>query len=518
MDKINLLAIKEFCSKNVCFLMFWCFFVLYLLLGVILNCQTDAAFRGGWDVVYALDTRSRMFDFTEPFVKGFAYPEVHPFQLVTTPAIVFPFKFLGFSNIFTVILVQSILGAGSVCFVYKILELVSNSRRKNLLLSFVYALSFSILLFVSSPENYIFVTFFSSVNLYYVLKCRNLEKLSWINIFVLAFMSVLMYSINLICIAYSLVLIFYLLFCIYGRKFKEVFAGLFKFLIILFSFTVLFAIAHKTLYPHLESVQDLFIKKEVVETKIDRHNNLFTTKKFNKDTLVNVFEGVFVKPFYALKSEVRVDNNNLLGSNWNFVFGQEKEIYYPMGFFLGIPLLAFVFSIFLHFVSKFCNHSRLEPFKDGIKHIGLTTVCFILLCMNILFSTLYASWECFLYSLNAFIYFVILIGLLAIKCNEKIFMAVTLLFIFFQIIMNFGTLGLLRDYLYINSSPNHYFNIPIYSICIFLFLAFLLTFFIKEKMQKVVENISTEKKYLICVVVYIMLIIIYSVFEYIFKV
>jgi hypothetical protein len=173
------------------FYLFLFFLFLYLFLGVWLTYSNDIVTNTLWDIAYNMDSGKVFVAEVFPFDRWWVNLDRHPFVVFFISPFVNLFNKIFNSTVFGLLLVQSLFASLSVCVVNSILNLISDKTKINFLLTLIYGFSYTLLVFSSMPEDYIYITFFSALNLFYIIKILKDEtilKLNFKHIFILSFL------------------------------------------------------------------------------------------------------------------------------------------------------------------------------------------------------------------------------------------------------------------------------------------------------------------------------------------
>ncbi len=201
------------------------FLAIYLFLGILLSYKESFPY----DLLFSADTPRAVGDLTE--ILGNHYRiKVHPLFLILTQTITLVVNGIANEPSLAIILEQAFCGSISVCFLYAILKRLNISKLLRIICSFIYGFSFSLLLFSTTPETFIFAGL-GLISYWYIVTCltQHKGKLSIKEKFLLIFFGIVSFGITLTnYITYFIGLILVLI-CRYNLKkeFKKIIKDLF---------------------------------------------------------------------------------------------------------------------------------------------------------------------------------------------------------------------------------------------------------------------------------------------------
>lgn len=435
--------------------------------------------------------------------------KVHPIMLsLLVPITSFIKAFVG-DWAMSIIIFQSLIGASVNILLYKILLKLNIKEHLATILMLILGFSFSMIIFSTIPETFIFSTFFLVLFLYYIvhLQTEKITKLSMGNIIILCFLGMTIVGMSLGNYIPYLMGIIYILFNVYGKKPLKIFAGLITIIIgslgLLYVILILQHLAYNNAPLFYTSLHDAIYNK----ANFEEYN--YVDFSFSLQKLAFCIKQLLLLPILA--SSVHLD-----GGKFSVVSPAIPPLtpptYPPPIIHFGSYLLItkIVFSvIFLSIIAPFVNFIRKKSHNLNIFIMGLSILSFYLISLFF-----YSQKEGFIFSSN-FLYLIILI--IAIVINElnirweKIVFTCLYTFLILEIINN--------TYYFINTAQivASYFKYHSYNLGILLLdslliiLSILLGLFGINKIFSFKKTINTDNKFLIGISVYLYMIILFCV-------
>ncbi len=485
--------IVNFISKNKLLFVFLFFVFIYFFSGLFISFSNNHIFNV-FDIIFGADCPRVYQDYVN--ITGDHYRiKVHPFMLIELqPLIALGGAFLH-SLRASVFLVQGIAGAMGVVFL--ILSLINFEIKKSLsyLIGFIYGLSFTVLVFVSVPELYVFGGLFNILFLYYLSSLHNKnqkhkQQLTLKNLFIISILMILNFGIIPINIVYNVIL--FVWFVLYN--FKDDKKQIQKAFSLAFSFFVL-------IYFAFSLIQHAAYPKSPMFSEDASADKQYTNFKTSRHTLKIPLRNMFVYGFYS--GGIYRCGWKLKPSYWpiaksvgiNFKSVQKPSHYLFAIVFLGFP--------FLYYCTRF---------REYKKYNSLIFTLFVILALSYFQLYFYGRSEGFMYIQDFFCYLLLLLGLLYNKINKKIATIFCLVFIINMIIANVAGLVKIR---FTYFEAGQYLTYLKYFLCS-LITTFALGICIWYGKLICVEKISKDKYffYLSC---YLFFIITFAIFTSLFK-
>lgn len=433
---------------------------LFLACSFFIGLHNQQNFSGA-DKFFNIDPHSSFF---------FEYSMRHPFQKIFVRQLL-RFVHLFFpSEYFSIVFTQSICGSSIVVILYKILSIWTNNTKLAVLMSIIYGISFSTLMFTSIPEqNYIFAALSNSLLFLYLslLAKRNtkLNLYDYINISVLTFIS---FGIIFISFISNFILILWLLYYKNRAKTKK----------IIKDFTIILAIIALLLFvcTKLQQLQNVSFEPNAFLA-----NCIDFSFHYNKVKIL--FYSLLVESLYALKINTT--------EKGYFYFAEQQS------FISLIPsILLWIFAAL--------NYTYKTKIEKNENYDSLIFTLILIAIVNLFECFIWATSECFLFSQNILIYLIVLLGLMFNKVLNKFVNIFLLLFIIYQSIIN--SIAIMT----ITENFRVYFEYLMYPFGMVLFLV-LGWIILKKIINKYFSLIPIEQKFNIIINIFLFVTIGYSI-------
>lgn len=478
---ISYSGLKDFCKNNSSLILFFSFFIIYFTSGLYITFLNNSVIEQ-YDIIFNADCPRVYLD----FLNWGAYHtriNVHPLQLILLqPLFLIANTFLR-SPKAALLLVQALAGASIVCLIKNILLIWTHNQKVSLLISIIYGISFSSLIFTSIPETYIFAALINAMLFHYIsLLFKKEEKLTVTNYIVIALLTLFSFGIIPVSLISNLILIICLL------KNKVTMKNFLKLFCLMLALYVSFTFMQKFAYPNSPTFFRGAIKGDLRYTDFD----------LNLKKPILIGKGILAGSFYSLKIkklEKSTSPNGLL------IFDREQNnIYYIPG------LLLFGLMIF-------CLIFKRKYFAEKKYPIG----CLILiLAINFVQLYFYGTRSSFLYSQNLLLYLVTLLGLSYSCLPQKCPPPVCISFIVFQLITNIPAISIVEKHARFGSIKHNHWTIWLLYALISAIVLYLISILLKKVLNKNLLELSTEKKYIYYLSLFIILVIVNSIFLVIF--
>lgn len=403
---------QMYCKKNmsITVLIFAIAFIVYIFLGLCISYKMIDT-----NMFFGADNARVFFDLT--CVKCDHYrTKVHPlFPLLAETVTLFLDGTVNHAEM-SVILLEAFCGAMSVSMFYSILKRNNSEYLVRSLFTFIYGFSFSILIFSTVPETFIFSNMGLISFWYFLVLISDCEgNLSKKEYFLLIFFGIACFGVTLTNYIFYMVGMIYLLLCRYERK--EIVKLFFKINAVTIVIIIVLCLFQRFIWVDCPlfwtSIIDGFGGRGYEE--IQYMNWSFTFPK-----TVTWIKQIAFTPL--LSSDIYIQNS---GENYHPILFSEYA--------LPVKLLLVIFYILLIGCVFFSLIKRLNKF-DLIKD-GYMVAILISYIGNIVLHYIYGYSECFIYSPHYLFYFLLISGIsLKSIVNRKIKKNITLGLIFFAIV------------------------------------------------------------------------------------
>ncbi len=477
----RILTDRIFTKLNIQYIIFFSFLMLFMTCGFFISFYNEVSTYFG-DSFFNADGSRIYNNFFNININDFS-PVKHPL----VPFFLQPlFRFFDYffraprvSFIFT----SSFCGASIVIIIYKILSIWTNNNKLSILMSVIYGISFSTLIFISVPELYIFSALSNSLLfLYLSLLAKKNTKLKLYDYFNIAVLTLISFGIMVISLLSNCILILWLLGYINKTNEKKVIKDFIIIITIAASLFLIFSIIQARSYQNMNDA--VFLGKLLTDGSISIYNSSF------KMLLYSILAG----SFYALKINTK---------DMFFYFQNEQDFWYfiPVIFLWSLAILCYAYKTI---IEKKSNSD------------SLAFALIIIFILNMAEFFCYHTSICFLFSQNVLIYIIILLGLMLDKVLDKFVNISLFIFIVFQLITNSNAIIMLGEI--VNETYHNYYEYLMYPCCIvfFLFAGWILLKKISDKFFSVLV-LSIEEKFNIIISIYMFIVISSSIFLGLFK-
>lgn len=381
----KLLNINKYTENQIKTFLFASSCIFTLLITLLITYSFD--FSKNFNLLFDSDSSRVIGDMTNIYYDHYRL-NVHPLFVLFVQPIVFILKGIVQNDILSIVILSSLVSSISVVFIYNILNLFSNSRTINVLLSYCYLFSFSNIVFTSGIEIYNLATLFLIILWYYTLKRlkeNNFNKYSYIVLIILGLLSLSFTITNFIVF----LIIMFMLWISKKIKLKNIIIITLISISLLFILSTLqFLVWHNTpklLGKSLKS-EATYIEKTNIPQKI-----------------INVITGDYYDSILGTDMEVKVirdvkyqdDNYKLIFTNINI---------------FNILVLSIFYILCLILV-----------FRNIKKNLFINIGLILAILFNSILHTIYGNMNTFLYSLHFLYLIFIIFGInLAQEENKKI--------------------------------------------------------------------------------------------------
>ena len=148
-------------------LIFVIFFSIYFMLGSIFSCYIKT--NGFYNMFFGTDSHRVFIDLTQLIAPEHYRTTVHPLFIIMFQPIVRLLDIIIKNNMLSAIILQSLISATSITFIYMILEKINTKPKLTILLTIISGLSFGQFVFNSTLETFAFAQLFLIILFYYVI-------------------------------------------------------------------------------------------------------------------------------------------------------------------------------------------------------------------------------------------------------------------------------------------------------------------------------------------------------------
>ena len=467
------------------FIIFICFFVLYFGISFSLSFLNDAVFKD-YGIFFGSDCPRVYEDFLYINVCHYRL-RVHPLQLIEIQPLIQIINGFLHSQRASFLVLSSLFGSAIVSFIYSTILNFTNKKQLSIIFSIIFGISFSTLIYVATPETYIFTTFFNVLNLLYAsILFKNKNKIKLKDCFILALLSVLGFGIIPVSIISNLIIIFWIIVELSKNK-KEIFLNFLRtvvlFLTIFFSLTLI----QKLAYAHIPLPFEGSAKEEV---------NYLSKNVTSKKKIKFLIQRGIVSSFYPVKFSIHKDLNVKNGILF-FDDNQKATIYFS-------ALSLILFGIIGYF----------KNFKKANNRLILALS--LIISISLIENYFYGTGECFLYTQNFLNYLIVLLAIFYSFLKDKISISLLSIYILYQTIMNFSALHFINDFIAIDSQKHYSFFIWLLYGLICGFVLYLFTIIYKKLIKNEILTLSTENKITLYSSLYLFFIVIACIFVALF--
>ena len=380
-------------------LLFIISFFYLLVLGITLSYNLD--FKNNYDLLFNSDTARVIIDATIVDANHYRI-DVHPLFLILIQPLVVFLSGITANKMLSIIIISAFTSSLSVLFIYKILNLIKKDDKTNIIISILYLLSFSNIIYTTGIETYNFASLFLIILIYFVLKKYNKEfnNYTYILLTILGLLSLSFTITNFIVF----LIILFMLFINKKINLKKSILIVFVTIVSLFTFSLF----QKLIWPSTPLVFNNKVSSEV--------------KTYSKGMgISNVIKDDYYNSLISSNIKLKVN----FGSTYN-------TRNYAINFVGMNPFNIIVISIFYVLLLVLI-------FRNFKKNKFINIILLLILLFNTILHIIYGNNTTFIYSLH-FLYPIILlfgINLLSEKNNIKKSISYYLLFfIIVQLITN----------------------------------------------------------------------------------
>ena len=469
-------------NKPGTLLFIFSFFYL-LILGITLSYNLNIG--DNYDLLFSSDTKRVIIDATIANANHYRI-DVHPLFLLLVQPIVILLSGITVNKMLSIIILSALTSSISIFFIYKILDLIKKDDKTNIMISILYLLSFSNMIYTSGIETYNFACLFLILLLYFILKKYN-EKFNNYTYILLIILGVLSLSFVITNFIVFLIVLFMLLI----NKKINIKNSILVVLVTLISLLGL-SLVQKLIWPGTPLVFKNSISSEITS--------------YSKEVgIKNVIKNDYYNSLISSNVKLKMTFGSAYNA-WNYVID-----FIGMNIFniLVISILYILLIVLL--------------FRNYTKNKFINTNLLLILLFNTVLHTIYGNNTTFLYSLH-FLYPIILllgINLNSEKSNLKkyikyylyFFVAVQFItnnYIFIKV-FSLARKVLNESYIMANIGAFNTILLEIFVITIIFILIGLLIYIIME----LIKNKNKEKKILLSIFSILIIILINCIFLHI---
>lgn len=361
-------------------------FIFLLILGISLTYNFD--FKENYNLLFDSDTARVLGDATEIYADH-SRLDVHPLFVILVQPLCFLLTGIVQNKILAIIILSSLVSSLSVMFIYKIMRLVCNNEKINLLITLIYCLSFSNIIFTAGIETYNFAALFLIILFYILIKYLREKNIDSNKLIVLSLLGLMSLSFTITNFIIYLIILFVLWI------FKKI--NIKK--------SIIIVIIPLVLLVGLSFTQKIIWQNTPIILKINVMNEKNNYAKFsiNKTNIKNVIENDYINSIIGSNPELKT-NFGINYNNVNYQISFTKTNIINL-LFIGIFYLLIIFLV-------------VHNFKDNLSiNIGLL----LALGFNSVFHLVYGNSSTFLYSMHFLYLIILLLGInLAKEKNDKI--------------------------------------------------------------------------------------------------
>lgn len=481
-------VVKRFLCENCTTLIFLFFLFFYLSFGLYITYFNPTVTNVLGNLIYDTDTGKHYIW----YYLGIKFPTLkHPLSAI----LIYPLSStLGyiFSPKLAIIIIQSLIQSISTYLIYRILYVVTQNHNLSVLICIVFGFSYTVAIMAILPEIYVWAGLTQILLLYYIvtLITQKTTNLNFKNILIIAILTLFCFSINIVNIVSSILLLIHLLISVYKTSIKNIFIKFCQIIVIVFLLTGLAIHFQDTTLPH-----DPQGKGNVIFT-----NNI-SIKNIKEMTI-----GTFIEPFYALKSakakyysrSSKLKNGKIKQCNIKRFLRYKKQPpirYIPAIVFLLMSIILYIYNL------------------NGKPRFILCTLAIIILAYAY-FNTIFFSNECALFAMNYFPFLIILLGLLYEKVPNLYRNIIVGGFLCYIIPQNIHYLFKIQRFVHSPADKFHSYGECMLYALLFTVIVGASIYVCKKIMDKYkCCTLSVEENYFVYTLLYLGFILVFGVFH-----
>jgi len=267
-------------------------FTLYFLLGLIFTYYLNTF--NYWGVVFDLDT-PRIYGDLSLIEYNHYRAQVHPLFIILFQPIVLFIKFIIKDAPLAIIILQSILGAMSLVMLHTILRKIGIKKKLNIVLTVIFGLSFSQMVFTANIETYIFAQVLLIALWLFSLFKMDKELKYWDYVLLVIF-GITSLAVTLTNFFQFLIALFFLVFL--NKKVQKRFFTCCFIVFISLAISVMLANVQQIIWP---SAPNFFTQNILDFFRGTSEEKLYITKDFSFNQILNLANGSFGHSFNLFK-------------------------------------------------------------------------------------------------------------------------------------------------------------------------------------------------------------------------
>lgn len=461
-------------------LIFVIFFSIYFMLGSIFSCYIKT--NGFYNMFFGTDSHRVFIDLTQLIAPEHYRTTVHPLFIIMFQPIVRLLDIIIKNNMLSAIILQSLISATSITFIYMILEKINTKPKLTILLTIISGLSFGQFVFNSTLETFAFAQLFLIILFYYVIGNDN-RKFTKKDIIILTLLGIANLGITLTnFFVYVLVVCSFFLL----NKKEKISNKIYSLLLVLILSTSISVVLSEIQYVVFKGA-NLFFSGNISEILYTSPSEINYIEPFGFNSIKNQIRTIFGYGFMAPNIILTKDVYNL-----KLTF---SSLYLPQKIIIVLNCILLL-SLLIIFIKK--NYKKLLEHKFFV-------LLFLAFVFNFALHSLYGNSEGFLYILHYQFLLIIMLAYLINNSNEKTQKISTLYMgIYLLIMIIFNIIGVYNMYNISVELCGTYSTFPLMSIVVIIIA--LLMIFILAKLT-IVKKITLL---IICIATGILLISFYK--------
>ena len=435
------------------------FFTLYLILGISLTYEIGA--YKVMNFFFGADTFRAFNDLTCADVFHDRI-EMHPLFMILTVPFISLLSGIFKNPVLTVVIVQSLLGAINVFMISCILDKIKVTKYLNILLSMIYGFSFTQLIFVSTPETFLFASTFLILLWLYVSRIiEKQEKLGVSECVALVILGVLSFAITLTNYMQFIIALITIILLQQEKLSKKIITFLGINIIVAVLVLSLSWMQH-LLYPNTTTFTGL--AKSVFIEKNEFKDKKYMDTNINSEKILQVEKAFFGDNFIA--SKVFVDGNNLQFEKYTTI--------------TNIVMYCFGILILVGIIYALYKSKGKTPFL-----IALVLTLIANFCLHLI----YGSDEAFIYTQHFTFLVILIVGVISTyiknENNKKFFLLLVFAFLILEIVKNITSVKTVIEYSLLRFGVH---TLNIYAIILGVIISVAAVIAISYLLYKIINN------------------------------
>lgn len=361
-------------------------FVFLVVLGILLSYNYD--FSKNYNLLFDSDTARVIGDAINPSADHNRL-DVHPLFVLFVQPTVFLLSGLFQNKILSLVILSAFLSSISTVFIYKILNLFHKNEKTNLLLSIIYLVSFSNLIFTTGIETYNFAVVFLILLWYFILKKMKEKEITLISYILLIGLGLLSASFTITNFVIYLIGLF-LLWIAKRINWKK---------------GIVLVIAPLALLVGFSGLQRVIWGNTpfILKTNIRQEKNNFSETTIGPKNVINVLENDYKNSLISEDINLKIE----YGNSYN---GLNYHLYFEKSSILNLIIIGLFYLLTIILL--------IRNWKQNILvNLGLL----LAIGFNSALHIIYGNTGAFLYSLHFVYLFILLLGInLQGEKNEKV--------------------------------------------------------------------------------------------------